>query len=875
MNTRCSTAAPLAHRDNPSLRAPPYAICYCSLSHTIMMKLQIKASLSAAQAVGLILIVLSVGVSYYTIDSLIHGKEQEALTQDALLLLDGVVSDFRSSESLQRRYLLTSDQTDFKAYEDARNRIRQGLPQFGRVEYSSSDRQMWSELESSINKRLELMESATSAFQKEGLVAATAVVGSDQNRQLHLQIESLVARIKTGEIQSLRNLRQTSLERAATIKQMSLVGGMLSFAILSWTSVMLRRAGANQNRARARLADSEAMSRAITESMAEGLVTATPDGLIASVNRAACTLFGYAPGDMQGHPTEILLPSRLRQNFRSFFAGLSGRASGFREFDTETLAQRSDGTEFPVTISFGDVEVDGCRLFTAVIRDITESKRSAQALRNSDAMLRQLADSVPALITYVDRTERFGFHNRAYEEAFGVTRQQVHGRTMLEVMGPEMYNQIKPYVDDAMAGHDVRYERDQLTASGEKREYVMNYFPRYGEHLESGEVIGIFSFGRDVTELKRIDRMKSEFVSTVSHELRTPLTSIRGSLGLVLGGITGVLPDKARGLLDIARNNCERLIRLINDILDSEKIESGKIPFNLQHLEMRPLMERALADNEGFAMQHRVKLVLRTSSQPLKVVVDSDRLLQVVTNLLSNAIKFSPPEGDVLVLMGRRAGLVRVEVRNTGPLIPEEFKGRIFQKFSQADASDTRQRGGTGLGLSIAKSLIERMNGSIGFTSDTETGTRFFFNLPEWHDAPSVSGPASLFGIERPRILVCEHDPDVARLIGLMLNRRGFDVDIAHTTGQGRDHLASESYAAITVDLKLPYEGGCQFIRELRQQPRTANLPVLVLSVAADEDRSSTDSTLGIDGWLTKPIDEKRLGEYLQSAIRKRSSNVV
>jgi signal transduction histidine kinase len=148
---------------------------------------------------------------------------------------------------------------------------------------------------------------------------------------------------------------------------------------------------------------------------------------------------------------------------------------------------------------------------------------------------------------------------------------------MLDVLGPQLYDQVKGHVGEALAGYSVRYEREQATPGGERRDYVMNYFPRYGEGDEQGKVIGFSSLGNDVTELKRIDRMKSEFVSTVSHELRTPLTSIRGSLGLISGGVTGELPAQAKNLVGIAKSNCERLIRLINDILDSEKIESGKM----------------------------------------------------------------------------------------------------------------------------------------------------------------------------------------------------------------------------------------------------------------------------------------------------------
>jgi CheY-like chemotaxis protein/anti-sigma regulatory factor (Ser/Thr protein kinase) len=312
------------------------------------------------------------------------------------------------------------------------------------------------------------------------------------------------------------------------------------------------------------------------------------------------------------------------------------------------------------------------------------------------------------------------------------------------------------------------------------------------------------------------------------------------------------------------------LIRLINDILDSEKIESGKMTFELQAQEIEPLIEQALVDNQGFAEQHGVTLALKKAAGQVRVCVDSDRLTQVVTNLLSNAIKYSPPQGTVNVVMRKQASRVRVEITDNGTGIPEEFRSRIFQKFSQADSSDTRQKGGTGLGLSISKIIIERMDGSIGFTSEPGKGTTFFFELPEWREAPPVTAPMGL--VARPRVLVCEDDPDVAKLIGMMLDKGGYDADMAHTAEQARDYLKMDSYAAMTVDIKLPYENGLSLIRELRANQRTAWLPVLVLSVTAAEARQhASNQALAISDWLDKPLDEKRLLASLKEAIKSRT----
>jgi PAS domain S-box-containing protein len=838
------------------------------------MKLPFRASINFALGIGLILIVLGIAASHVTINTLIRDAQQETQTQETVVLLEGVVSWLNTAESLQRRYLLTHAEKDLATYQQARERIQQAMLRVHAAQALADGHQDWHTLEILIARRMERLEQVIAARQQAGLEAATAMIGSDQNRQLHEEIDGLVNRIKGAETEALERSKEETRQTAQTVKRLILLDGLLSLGVLAWAILMIIRMKDKRRHIEGKLSDSEAMGRAITESMAEGVVTATQDGVIVNANRAARHLFGYGREDLVGRQVVTLLPTRYQMGFTAFYGALAGRPRGFRESDTQVRGMRRDGTEFPVDVSFGDVDVGGRRLFTAIIRDITESRRISQALRDSEAQLRQLTDAVPELIAYVDKNQRFQFHNKAYEEAFGLAREQIHGKTMLEVMGPAFYAQVRRHVLEALAGCPVRYEREQVTASGARREYTMNYFPRHGEGDERDKVIGFFALGNDITELKRIDRMKTEFVSTVSHELRTPLTSIRGSLGLVWGGVTGELPEKAKGLIGIAKNNCERLIRLINNILDSEKIESGKMRFEMQPVELAPLMEQALVANEGFAAQHSVKQVLNAPAETLRVNVDSDRLIQVVTNLLSNAIKFSPREGQVRVVVRRDSGRVRVEISDKGPGITEEFRKRIFQKFSQADSSDTRQSGGTGLGLNISRAILESMGGSIGFTTEINVGTTFFFELPEWREAPPVSAPMGLYAVARPRILVCEDEPDVAQLIGMMLDHGGFDADMAHTAAQARDYLRRESYAAMTVDVNLSYDNGLELIRELRLEKRTCDLPVLVLSVTAGEVQArGGHQALDIFGWLEKPLDEQRLLACLRRAIASRRAS--
>ncbi|MFP2913380.1 sensor histidine kinase, partial [Pyxidicoccus sp. 3LFB2] len=219
--------------------------------------------------------------------------------------------------------------------------------------------------------------------------------------------------------------------------------------------------------------------------------------------------------------------------------------------------------------------------------------------------------------------------------------------------------------------------------------------------------------------------------------LRTPLTSIRGSLGLLEGGVAGPLPAAAAEMIGIARRNSERLIRLINDILDLDKLESGKLDVHLESAELAPLLAHAVDAHQGYACEYGVQVELMLDAPGARARVDKDRLEQVLANLLSNAIKFSPRGERVTLRLVRHAGGLRIAVEDRGPGVPEGFRGRIFQKFAQADGSDSRGRGGTGLGLSIARALVERLGGTLDYVSSPGAGTTFWFDLPECPSEPA------------------------------------------------------------------------------------------------------------------------------------------
>lgn len=320
--------------------------------------------------------------------------------------------------------------------------------------------------------------------------------------------------------------------------------------------------------------------------------------------------------------------------------------------------------------------------------------------------------------------------NSQTQKMLGWTREEILGQPFDRLM-PERFRgsigkAMQLFISTGAASFiNTNLERLVLTHDG--RELPVEI--RIG--LINNNKLKLFSvFLHDISERKQVERMKNEFISTASHELRTPLTAIYAALDMVNSGMAGELPPDARELLGIAYRSAERLVRLINDILDVEKIESHSMAYHMVVQPLLPLVDQAIRATQSYADQYQVKLELACGLTDALVLVDADRVIQVVVNLLSNAAKFSPAGGVVRISLQRLPGYVRMSVADSGRGIPENFRDRIFQRFAQADSSDRRQKGGTGLGLNICKSIVEAHQGRIDFVSEPERGTEFYFDLP-------------------------------------------------------------------------------------------------------------------------------------------------
>jgi PAS domain S-box-containing protein len=402
-----------------------------------------------------------------------------------------------------------------------------------------------------------------------------------------------------------------------------------------------------------------------------------------------------------------------------------------RAFRDMEVHQRTPGGR-ESWLSIGAVPVTdergGFRGYRGLARIITDRKLAEKRVRESESQLRQLVDFMPATVAFMSREGRIVTHNRAYAEWLGPREDQVTGRLFRDLLGEARFAVVQPHFERALAGELSQYELQHKGKDGRTVDFVVLNAPLLGA---DDEVKGVISVGTDVTRLKEADRMKDHFVSVVSHELRTPLTSMRGSLGLLAGGVVGELPAEARPLVDMALQNSDRLWRLVNDLLDIEKMSAGYVEFRVEDIAWRELLREAIETSRGLMQQFEVTFELEPVDD-LRVRGDADRLAQVLSNLILNAAKFSNAGGVVSVGAGRLpGGTIHTWIRDRGPGIPESFRPRVFQAFSQAETGDSRARGGSGLGLAICREIVTRLGGSIGFDDAPGGGTVFWFDLPE------------------------------------------------------------------------------------------------------------------------------------------------
>jgi PAS domain S-box-containing protein len=493
-----------------------------------------------------------------------------------------------------------------------------------------------------------------------------------------------------------------------------------------------RRLRDSQERLEASIAGAQAAERALTVERAylEQLFEASPEAIVVldsedrvvRANGEFTNLFGYPRDEYLNRPiNELIIPDDLKDEGRY----LTAQVTRGVDVAVETVRRRKDGRLVHVFILGRPVRLDGGQVGVyGIYRDITEQRRAGEALRASEAFARSVMDYMLEALVIVDDSSLIISVNRAAERIFGYRREELIGRHLAMLLPEAVRGDADAFLRgarDSSMGRVTEWKARRRTGEAFPFELSLFAFQSGGRLFYAGMI-------RDLSAREEVERLKKEFVATVSHELRTPLTSIRGALGLLAGGLVGPLTAEARESVQVAERNAVRLMALINDLLDLERIEQGRLHMHFDDIGLGEVLQRAVDATRPMATERGVSLDVPATS--IRAWADADRLGQVIVNLLSNAIKFSPAGGVVTVVVREIPDWVEVRVVDRGRGIPAAFRDVIFQRFRQVSASDAREKGGTGLGLAICKSLIEQHGGLIGVEGEEGRGSEFWFLVP-------------------------------------------------------------------------------------------------------------------------------------------------
>jgi PAS domain S-box-containing protein len=818
---------------------------------------------------ALLLVVVAVAALLLITSELHSGRTSYAEVLQTRATLDQlriVFSSLQDAETGAQGYVLTGNEESLSPYFAAERSLEGQLGTLAGLASEGEGRPVADELVALARVQLAFVSDVVATRRSQDAAAALEKLRSGVGKGQMDRIRDLVAAFETHEKELLAQ------RRAAFERRSERTEGAVRTALFSAILLMLAAAGLlvwhSQRRVRAERAAHETfvLLRSTMENVSEGVAVFDAGQRLLAWNERYLELRGLNPlqvrtgmswTDILGIGAKMIVSDR--EGVRDAYRVPTLMAAG-TSIDVEAV--RADGAAMQVR---GQRMMDGNYIVTYT--DVTALKLSESAYRDQATRLSAILDGVVDAIVTINESGSIESWSGSAERLFGYTAAEVLRRNVRMLM-PDPHS-------SAHDGYIRRYmQTGERRIIGQRRE--VEALHKDGRRIPVDLGISEMRIGsrrlfigiiRDLSSRQEIEQLKSGFVSTVSHELRTPLTSISGSLGLLAGGIAGALPGKAARLIDIAKLNCERLIRLINDILDLERAESGRLELRLAAQRLHPIVRQAIEANRAYAQTFGAHIELAADSDDPSVLVDRDRLIQVLTNILSNAAKFSPRGASVQVAIKSDGESVRVSVRDRGPGIAPEFQSRIFQRFAQADSSDSRAKGGTGLGLSIAKTIMERLGGGIGFDSVPGEGTTFFVTLPVRRE---FATPARTSGelLAGPAVLLCEDDPDVARAVAGMLESAGMRVSAVPSVRQAKVALDRARYDVALVDLHLADADGLELVSDLRAQNSTRALPVIIMTArartAGDGDRLGT---LQLADWLQKPIDPSRLLDAIHNVL--------
>ncbi|MBG6185218.1 PAS domain S-box-containing protein [Arthrobacter sp. CAN_A214] len=578
-------------------------------------------------------------------------------------------------------------------------------------------------------------------------------------------------------------------------------------------------------------------------------------------SRGLYRLFGQEPGSGD-ESVDVFLMALHPDDRERIAETLAGVAKGNGILDFVCRSTRADGTPLVIHCR-GEVldEPGTARVIVGSLLDITEQHAALAAEQRSQELTRRILESAGE--AYVQ------FSAEGIVTEWNVQAEKIFGWNRSEALGQPLASRVAGLAEqDSMERLlGLRGDPDGLKQPAEHFDHLMLHssgrdFPAEvtAWTTEDGSKRVFSCVIRDVSERRAAERAKNEFVSVVGHELRTPLTSIHGALGLLRAGLLGDLNTRGQQMVDIAAHNTERLVRLINDILDIERLNSGKVALELQACDVAALAGRSLEVMRSMADEAGVRLTLE--AQSTVHTVDPDRIEQAMTNLLSNAIKFSPANAEVRLVVSSDAGGLRIQVLDQGRGIPAEDLERIFDRFQQVDGSDAREKGGTGLGLAICRSIAEQHGGQIWAESNRGCGAILTMRLPAALDAGwdvRVEVPSG------QKVVVCGEDASVRARIVEMLLPYGYEPVEVKTSSALLAASLQHRPSAILLEQGTPTVANWEAVVDLREHPETLDIPVVFLALVGDKILAESEGLTGVEA----PLDVSGLLAAIGEATSK------
>jgi PAS domain S-box-containing protein len=553
-------------------------------------------------------------------------------------------------------------------------------------------------------------------------------------------------------------------------------------------------------------------------STAVGMALVSLEGRWMEVNDALCEMLGYSRDELLITDFQTLTHPEDLQNDLDLLARLLANDIPNYEMNKRYYRKNGELIQAKLWVALVRNGRGEPQHFVSQIQDITDEYLAEQALQASEARLRGLFDLSPVGISLMDyKSGKQLEANDALVAPTGYSRKEFMALTDWELTPREYAPLMNNAIEELRTiGRFTPFEKEYIRKDGTR-------YPILAQGILMKDPSGrqvLWTLAEDISERKRLDQVKNEFVSTVSHELRTPLTSISGALSLIVSGVLGEVNDEVRDMLKIAAKSSGRLSALVNDLLDMDKLLAGKMELQIEKVDLLPLLDDTISGMAAFAHEYGVEIV-RSDDTAMQIQTDDTRLVQVLTNLLSNACKHSAHGGRVeLHHVAGPEDSVILSVIDHGEGIPKKFRSHIFQKFAQADGSDSSTKKGTGLGLAICKELVERMGGVIGYESHEGQGSQFWIRLPRARIKLSRES-------QKPTVLHVEDDVGFAKLVSMQMGD-WVNMDLATDLALANKKIRENHYDLILLDLSLPDGSGEELWESLHLSQ--ADVPIIILS---------------------------------------------